>query len=144
MQLSRRECRTGERAPANLPAGDREFEADLDHEEGWYACAQCGERLAHESWVLSSAASGPLVFANPHGRFFQLLLLRCSRGVVFDHHATAEHTWFSGYTWRVGVCGSCTTHVGWRFEAQIPGAEPPEFVAVSQAAVRFVRGLGPS
>lgn len=137
MQLSRRECRTGERAPANLPAGDREFEADLDHEEGWYACAQCGERLAHESWVLSSAASGPLVFANPHGRFFELLLVSHVLSGIFDRHATSEFTWFSGYAWRIGTCARCGTHIGWHFEAT-HAAALREFVALSRAAVRLL------
>jgi hypothetical protein len=30
--------------------------------------------------------------------------------------ASAEFSWFSGYRWRVALCGRCLGHLGWRFE----------------------------
>ena len=144
MQLIERQCRERERQPSKGSDERWEREPDLGFGRGWFVCAECAERLAHESWVLTSAASEPLVFANPHGKLFHLVLLRRARRVVFDHHSTAEHTWFSGYTWRVGVCGSCRGHVGWLFEALRAALEPPEFVALSRAAVRFVHRFGGS
>jgi hypothetical protein len=35
--------------------------------------------------------------------------------------ATALHTWFPGYTWRVAHCRACGVHLGWRFGGGEPG-----------------------
>lgn len=108
-------------------------------EGGWYACAACATRLAREDWVLEAATQGPLVFANPHGRFFELLLVTHAVGGVFDHLATSEFTWFAGYAWRVGSCASCRAHIGWHFEATGSDARLREFVALSRAAIKLLR-----
>lgn len=103
----------------------------------WYVCAACAERLAREDWVLDAGVQSPLVFANPHGRFFELLLVSHVLSGIFDRHATSEFTWFSGYAWRIGTCARCGTHIGWHFEAT-HAAALREFVALSRAAVRLL------
>jgi hypothetical protein len=30
---------------------------------------------------------------------------------------TDEFTWFAGYTWQIGVCRKCLSHLGWRFQS---------------------------
>lgn len=30
---------------------------------------------------------------------------------------TDEFTWFSGFRWRIALCGRCQVHLGWRFTA---------------------------
>jgi hypothetical protein len=105
---------------------------------GWYVCAACAARLAREDWALDARAQGPLVFANPHGKFFELLLVTHVVGAVFERGATIEFTWFSGYAWRIGTCVGCRTHIGWHFEAT-HDASLREFVALSRAAVRLLR-----
>jgi len=108
-------------------------------ERGWYACAVCALGLAREDWVLEAASQGPLVFANPHGRFFELLLVTHVVGGIFDRHATSEFTWFAGYAWRVGVCADCRAHIGWHFEATQSDVALREFVALSRAAIKLLR-----
>ncbi|HXS18782.1 MAG TPA: hypothetical protein VN764_16400, partial [Polyangiaceae bacterium] len=56
----------------------------------------------------------------------------------FDHHATAEFTWFSGYAWSIGSCAWCHAHIGWRFEATQSELVLREFVALSRAAVKLL------
>jgi hypothetical protein len=121
----------GERA-----SGDHELEAGA---QGWYVCAACDERLAREDWLLQDTTQAPLVFANPHGRFFELLLVTHICGGVFDRQATSEFTWFSGYAWRVGNCAGCRAHIGWHFEATQRDLALREFVALSRTAVKFLR-----
>ncbi len=131
------------RAPAGsapLPTGEHaqsgdELEAG---NKGWYVCAACGRRLAREDWVLDAGSQGPLVFANPHGRFIELLLVTHVVGGAFDQHATTEFTWFSGFAWRIGTCVGCRSHIGWHFEATHAGALR-EFVALSRGAVTLSR-----
>jgi len=108
-------------------------------DRGWYACAACARRLAREDWVLEAETQGPLVFANPHGRFFELLLVTQVVGGVFDRLATSEFTWFVGYGWRVGVCAGCRAHIGWHFEATRSDVALREFVALSRAAIKLLR-----
>ena len=125
--------------PASGPheTADDEVEAGA---RGWYACAACAARLAREDWVLESSSAAPLVFANPHGRFFELLLVSHVIGGVFDRQATTEFTWFTGYAWRVAGCARCRAHIGWHFEATRSDASLREFVALSRAALKFLRG----
>ena len=105
---------------------------------GWYCCARCAGRLAHETWVLASNAERPLVFANPMGSAFELILVSKVVGVAFEPHATLEHTWFQGYAWRIGWCERCGGHVGWHFGAS-PGRQG-DFVGLSRAALKFMNG----
>lgn len=131
------------REPAGGPRPTPDEHADLADEldagtYGWYVCAACAARLAREDWVLEADTQGPLVFANPHGRFFELLLVSRVVGGVFDQHATTEFTWFAGYAWRIGGCAACHAHIGWHFEAT-RGASLREFVALSRAAVKLLR-----
>ena len=132
------------RESAGAPAsGVGENPASSDDVElgdrGWYTCAACATRLAREDWVLEAASQGPLVFANPHGRFFELLLVTHVVGGVFDRHPTSEFTWFIGYAWRVGSCASCRAHIGWHFQATGSDVALREFVALSRAAIKLLR-----
>jgi hypothetical protein len=79
-------------------------------------CRTCGTTISTTDAVLPRG-DWPLVFANPQGRVFELVLLRAAQALVFVGPATTEHTWFSGYVWRVALCGGCGTHLGWRYEA---------------------------
>lgn len=114
-------------------SSDEELETPA---HGWYVCAACAARLAREDWVLEAATQGPLVFANPHGRFFELLLVTRVVGGAFERHATTEFTWFAGYAWRIGSCARCRAHIGWHFEAT-DAASLREFIALSRAAVKL-------
>ena len=29
---------------------------------------------------------------------------------------TREHTWFTGFAWRIALCAQCQAHLGWRFQ----------------------------
>jgi len=132
-----------EPAGASPPASSPRVTADHEVETGaygWYACAACVEHLAREDWVLESSSAAPLVFANPHGRFFELLLVTHVIGGVFERQSTTEFTWFAEYAWRVAGCARCLAHIGWHFEATRSDASLREFVALSRAAVKFLPG----
>lgn len=135
------ETRTREPAGGPPPTPDEQADSadELDAGTyGWYVCAACAARLAREDWVLQADTQCPLVFANPHGRFFELLLVSRVVGGVFDQHATTEFTWFAGYAWRIGSCARCRAHIGWHFEATHEESLR-EFVALSRAAVKLLR-----
>jgi hypothetical protein len=74
------------------------------------------------------------VFANPHGRVFEIVTVRQADGVALLDAPTREHSWFAGYAWRVALCGGCGSHVGWGFHAVV-GQEPAAFFGLVTAAV---------
>lgn len=118
----------------------RSNESLAEGSEGWVRCATCAARLAHQSWMLGEGGRAPLVFKNPHGIVFYLLLVARVVGAHFEGPPTSEFTWFRGYAWRVGYCSQCQTHVGWHFSATQTDVALHHFVALSRAAVRFERG----
>jgi hypothetical protein len=105
----------------------------------WYVCLRCAERLARSDWTLDEVSALPLVFVNPHGNIFQLLLVSRVQSAFFEGTPTEEFTWFEGYAWSVGFCSSCRLHIGWHFAARRAGAALREFVALSRAALRLAR-----
>ncbi len=56
-------------------------------------------------------------FANPHGHVFEIGCFSRAPGCVEGSASSMEFTWFAGYAWQVGICGSCATHLGWIFTA---------------------------
>ena len=100
-------------------------ESVTKQDERWLHCKNCGAPIAPLAAVLPEGEM-PLVFANPHGMVFELLLLSRAQSLQLMGYATEEFTWFPGYAWRVALCGGCGTHLGWRFEA-IQGGSPPVF-----------------
>jgi hypothetical protein len=108
------------------PARDAAHDESVTSEdERWLCCRNCGIWIAPVAAILTEGEM-PLVFANPHGVVFELLLLRRAQALRLIGSATQEFTWFQGYAWRVALCEGCGIHLGWRFEA-VQGASPALF-----------------
>ena len=95
-------------------------------------CKTCGTTISTTD-ALMPRGEWPLVFANPHGLVFELVLLRAAQQLMLIGPSTIEHTWFSGYAWRVALCGGCGTHLGWRYEAVEPERSPALFFGLQQS-----------
>ena len=74
-----------------------------DAEHGSFRCRTCGQRIASRA-ALMSGGDAPLVFANPHGMVFEIVRLSEALVTVWGE-PTTDATWFSGYAWRVALCG---------------------------------------
>jgi hypothetical protein len=110
--------RQGAQQPTSSPhasAGDRSF----------FCCRTCRSTIACVDALLP--ADTPLVFANPLGLVFELVLVTKADSLVYIGALTTEHTWFSGYAWQVALCAGCTTHLGWRYEAAEADRSPQLF-----------------
>ncbi|XP_065843968.1 protein cereblon-like [Oscarella lobularis] len=71
-------------------------------------------------------------FTNPQGSQFELVTAKRAN-FVSDTTAYAEHSWFSGYKWRIIGCPVCGFHLGWSFEATDKtkvGNAPEQFVGL--------------
>jgi cereblon len=97
----------------------------------WLECRTCRNPIADPGAVFA----GPdgcvrRLFANPHGRVFEILTVVDARGLLLFGSAETEFTWFTGYAWRVAYCERCAMHLGWRFEAGGPELRPACFFAL--------------
>lgn len=75
-------------------------------------------------------------FTNPHQQVFHIGCFRVVPGCRCIGAAIEEHSWFSGFRWRVALCGECQVHVGWRFT----GSNAPLFHGLILA--RLTRAVG--
>lgn len=98
-------------------AGIREEpEAEETFDEQTYLlCRQCLAMITTNAERISAGGSHEHAFANPHGIVFEIGCFRNAWGCAAAGSPTDEFTWFAGYFWQVVVCGSCLTHMGWRF-----------------------------
>jgi cereblon len=95
---------------------------------GRLVCARCGALVAeHADLFVMSGGSPRAVFANPHGRVFEIVTLRQAASVVAVSAPTTDFSWFSGYSWAIVACAGCSTHLGWSFHAAAPGLAPGGF-----------------
>ena len=54
-------------------------------------------------------------FFNPAGIAFEIRCFHAAPGTALHGAASAEFTWFAGYRWRIALCATCHTHIGWLF-----------------------------
>ncbi len=79
-------------------------------------CAQCGRPVTYEDLATRIDGAHAHVRANPHGNVFRVGCFEDAPGCSMLGEASAEHSWFAGFEWRIALCASCRTHLGWRFE----------------------------
>ncbi|MFW6081335.1 MAG: cereblon family protein [Desulfosalsimonas sp.] len=88
---------------------------ETSEEQTYLLCRQCLAIITTHADRISVGGSHEHTFANPHGIVFEICCFRNARGCAAAGSPTNEFSWFAGYLWQVAVCGSCLTHIGWRF-----------------------------
>ena len=61
-------------------------------------------------------------FANPHGFWYRIGFFAAAAGSHGVGVPTTEFSWFPGYAWRIVLCRSCHSHLGWSFLPPAGGA----------------------
>jgi len=120
----RSELRARGDKPQQLPGGAPEEEvADVPEEEdeAYILCRQCSQAITRAADRISKQGAHHHTFANPHGIVYEIGCFRSAVGCGYTGPATDEFSWFPGYEWRVAICRSCLTHLGWVFSA--PGSD---------------------
>lgn len=84
-------------------------------DEYWYICGQCGQRIAQNSARTAIQGQHHHVFSNPSGIVFEIACFSTASGFSFSGEYSTDFAWFSGYAWRIVICSSCLTHLGWLF-----------------------------
>ena len=107
-----------EKQEGGVPIGIVEDESkdkkEPDKDE-YILCRQCNHVITSQEERISVDGAHQHTFANPHGILFEIGCFRTAVGCGYTGHATDDFTWFKGFSWRIAVCGSCITHLGWFF-----------------------------
>lgn len=80
-------------------------------------CRACGEPITTDEQRVAIEGRNVHRRTNPAGFEFDFGCFGRAPGAVAAGEATAEHTWFAGFTWRYSLCRGCGSHLGWLFES---------------------------
>lgn len=100
--------------PGKMPENQPDPEEKEDDE--LIVCRQCLQIVTRPEERMEVDGSHVHTFANPQGIVFEIGCFRSVTGCGFSGSPSSEFTWFSGYQWRVAVCGGCLSHLGWLFQ----------------------------
>lgn len=106
-------------------------------------CAACGDWVTRQAWRIAVGDSHAHTCTNPAGITFDVGCFADAPGARAVGPATARHTWFAGYRWRIAVCAGCGAHLGWVFAG---GGAPAAFhgLILDRLVAERPRGDGPA
>ncbi|CAB5160738.1 hypothetical protein D3OALGB2SA_5411 [Olavius algarvensis associated proteobacterium Delta 3] len=108
--------RPNEKSPSHQELPDTGNESEEEKKEKAYIlCRQCRQPVTRPDDRISVQGSHTHTFANPHGIVFEITCFRSVTGCGYAGPATDEFSWFGGYRWRIIICATCLTHLGWLF-----------------------------
>lgn len=79
-------------------------------------CSACRTAITVTTERIEMGGAHAHRFRNPLGLEFEIGCFRSAPGCAVTGAATGEHSWFSGFAWRVALCGRCERHLGWQYE----------------------------
>lgn len=88
-----------------------------DQEEPVLRCERCGRTVAREKDRIEVDGSHVHTRMNPAGILFTLGCFSRAEGGRTEGAPQLAYSWFPGHTWTVEICGGCSAHLGWLFEA---------------------------
>ena len=95
----------------------QEEDEEKKEEEKHILCAQCRAVITSPHERIEVQGAHEHTFFNPYGIIFQIGCFRQARGCGYQGPAIEEFSWFPGYIWRIAICRSCLTHLGWLYSA---------------------------
>ena len=78
-------------------------------------CRQCRGIITSVSKGIAVNGAHRHAFANPEGIVYEIGCFFSAPGCASTGPPTDEFSWFRGFSWRVAVCRTCRTHLGWLF-----------------------------
>lgn len=82
-----------------------------------FRCTICGALITYSDRLLTIDGKNRHQFTNPAGVECDFHTFYSCPGAIAVGEPTDEHTWFSGYWWRIALCRECGQHIGWFYEA---------------------------
>lgn len=81
-------------------------------------CAFCNNHVTDPFKQIMKDDSWYHTFANPYGCVFEIGCFSRAKGCISASASSNEFSWFPGFSWQVGVCNYCATHLGWIFSSE--------------------------
>jgi hypothetical protein len=90
-------------------------EKDAVRPETVILCRRCNQIISSSNEKISVNGSHRHTFANPHGLVFDIGCFQTVTGCGYAGPPSDEFSWFTGFSWRIVLCGMCLAHLGWVF-----------------------------
>jgi len=90
----------------------------MSEEDEIITCVFCNNHITDPSKQIIINNSFHHVFANPHGLIFEIGCFSDAKGCVPGSIASTEFSWFFRFSWKIGVCNQCSSHLGWIFSSE--------------------------
>ncbi len=95
-----------------------------------FQCRTCGGLVTHSDRLLPLGGKSRHLYVNPAGVECDFQTFTSCLGAIALGDPTEEHTWFSGYSWRMAFCRQCGQHLGWFYEGVSSSKQPRAFWGV--------------
>jgi len=92
-----------------------------------FQCSACGSLITHSDRLLVFGGTSRHLFVNPAGVECDFHTFASCQGAIAFGEPTEEHSWFSGYAWRMAFCRHCGQHLGWFYEGVTSSRRPRGF-----------------
>jgi hypothetical protein len=109
----------GEWPVGGSPGCDDAAENERGEQEAFYRCRFCRAKITSAARMIEVNGSHRHVFANPHGKVFEIGCFALAPGCISHGTPTTECTWFAGCSWRFSLCAACFSHLGWKYESNL-------------------------
>ncbi|WP_300463451.1 cereblon family protein [Desulfobacula sp.] len=100
-------------------ARDQDQPQTVLREEAVILCADCRHPITDPSKQILVNDAFRHIFANLHGYVFEIGCFSNARGCRSSSIPSPEFSWFPGFSWQIGTCQYCSTHLGWIFSSDI-------------------------
>ncbi|KAH8852833.1 Protein cereblon [Schistosoma japonicum] len=101
-------------------------------------CASCGANITSSQYIVCLAQEGSSqTYVNPSGVLHDIVTVSqiTPNSINLIGEATAEYSWFPGYSWTIANCSSCYQHMGWLFTALNDHLRPRKFWGIRRQTV---------
>jgi len=89
-----------------------------EQQPGKLCCAVCGLHVTDVDQVTKIEQKHIHLKRNPYGTQFRIGCYRNAVGCGHFGPFSQEHSWFTDFSWSVGLCLSCKTQLGWIFTGE--------------------------
>ncbi len=116
--------------------------SDKDKSRRDFLCAHCGAFITQSAALIKMNGATEHSYVNPSGIRCNFRTFIHCENVLIHEQLYEEYSWFPGYGWRFLMCGHCSLHLGWKYDALRGGMNPPGLFGVLIESVREVSREG--
>jgi len=85
---------------------------------GKIRCRSCHQVITDGEQGIHQNGSHIHTCTNPHDHCFRFACYQEAPGCTQVGSVSYEHSWFTGHSWQIALCGACGEHLGWLFTGE--------------------------